>query len=316
MKGNGMRKALFGALVVAGLLSAGAASAQSDQIAAILRPPTIPGQNLSGMHVYLRAGLKTHFEGQHDYPQFLADWSKILTVHGAVVDGSFHAPTAEELKGVDVIVMYKGDAGYMTAAEKAALDEFVKRGGGIITIHDALCGPDPAEFAKYLGGAKKHGEINFTLGTDIPYTIVDKADPIMKGMSDFTLFDEAFYKITWADNPKVKVLATTVIADTPSARQGGVVGQVVPQIWSYEHTVPGGKPARAFNWMQGHLYENTVNYQIQNMLLRAIAWAGHRPVDELVAYKDAVPGPGVQEETQPRPRPAAPPAAPPAPRAN
>jgi hypothetical protein len=48
-------------------------------------PPHIPGQNLAGMHVYLRAGLKTHGPGYHDYPQWLADFSKVLTAHGAVV---------------------------------------------------------------------------------------------------------------------------------------------------------------------------------------------------------------------------------------
>ena len=49
-------------------------------------------QNPNGMHVYLQAGLKSHQVGQHDYPQFLADWSKILTEHGAIVDGSLHRP--------------------------------------------------------------------------------------------------------------------------------------------------------------------------------------------------------------------------------
>ena len=39
------------------------------------------------MHIYLRGGLKSHGPGQHDYPQFLADWSKLLTERGAIVDG-------------------------------------------------------------------------------------------------------------------------------------------------------------------------------------------------------------------------------------
>ena len=33
----------------------------------------------TGPRIYIRAGLKTHGPGQHDYPQFLADWSKVLT---------------------------------------------------------------------------------------------------------------------------------------------------------------------------------------------------------------------------------------------
>src|SRR5690348_4503076 len=68
--------------------------------------PLPPGQNPNGMHIYIRAGLKSHGPGQHDYPQLLADWSKLLTEHGAVVDGSLHSPTAEELAKTDVVVMY------------------------------------------------------------------------------------------------------------------------------------------------------------------------------------------------------------------
>lgn len=255
--------------------------------------PRIPGQNLNGMHIYLRAGLKTHGGGEHDYPQFLADWSKILTAHGAVVDGSLHAPLPGELDGVDVMVIYKGDMGFMTPQEKAVLDAFVKRGGGLVLIHDALCGPDPVQLARYVGGAKKHGETNFTLGAKVPYTIVDKADPIMKGMTDIVLYDESFYRMTWADSPKIHVLATAVIDDTEAARRGGGVGQTVPQIWTYEHTEAGGKPARAFVWMQGHTYANLTDYQVENMLLRGISWAAHHPVDELADYPGAVPGPGV-----------------------
>jgi type 1 glutamine amidotransferase len=239
-------------------------------------------QNPNGMHIYIWAGLKSHLPGQHDYPQFLADWSKILTEHGAVVDGALHAPSAADLEHVDVVIIYKGDAGYLSEEEKGVLQAYVQRGGGLVSIHDSLCGPDPTYFATLVGGAKKHGEINYTLGAPIPYTIVDAANPIMKGMSNITIFDEAFYNMTWAQNPSMHVLATTVIPGTPSA--GTHKGEVVPQIWTYEHTRPGGQPARAFAWMQGHEYANFDNYQIQQMLLRGIAWAGKKPVDSLVDY--------------------------------
>lgn len=252
-------------------------------IEATMAVPRVPGQNPAGMHVYIRAGLKTHLAGQHDYPQFLADWSKLLTAHGAVVDGALHAPTGDDLAGVDVLILDKGDAGFMTAAERATLRAFVKRGGGIVVLHDAECGPDPAEMASFVGGAKRHGEKNYTLEAPVPYTIVDRANPIMQGMTDLTLTDEAFFKMTWAANPAPHILATAIVADTPSAK--GHAGEVAPQIWTYEHTLPGGKPARAFVWMQGHIYNNFANPQVQAMLLRGIAWAGGKPIDELVAYK-------------------------------
>jgi type 1 glutamine amidotransferase len=246
-------------------------------------PPRIPGQNPNGIQVYLRAGLKTHGPGQHDYPQFLADWSKLLTEHGAVVSGSLHAPLAQELDGVAVMVIYKGDAGYLSDGDRAVLEAFIKRGGGIVSIHDALCGPDPAYFATLVGGGKKHGDVNYTLDANVPYTVVDSTSPLVKGIAGLTLRDEAFFNMTWASNPGIHVLATTVIDATPSA--GAHKGEVVPQIWSYEHTLPGGQPARAFVWMQGHSYANFAKPEIQSMLLRAVAWAGQHPVDELVAYK-------------------------------
>ena len=244
--------------------------------------PRPPGQNPNGMHIYLWAGLKSHLPGQHDYPQFLADWSKLLTEHGAVVDGALHAPSAADLEHTDVVVIYKGDAGYLVDAGKPAIEAFLKRGGGLVNIHDSLCGPDPAYLATLLGGAKKHGEVNYTLDAPVHYNVVDASDPIMKDMSALTILDEAFFNITWATDPAVHVLATAEIAATHSA--GDHKGEVVPQMWTYEHTLPGGQPARAFVWMQGHLYSNLASYQLQRTLLRGIAWAARKPVDELVNY--------------------------------
>jgi type 1 glutamine amidotransferase len=244
--------------------------------------PLPPGQNPAGMHIYIWGGLKSHMPGQHDYPQFLADWSKILTEHGAVVDGALHPPAGADLEHTDVVVIYKGDAAYLSDNEKAALETFVKRGGGLVSLHDSLCGPDPAYFATLVGGAKKHGEVNYTLDAPIHYAVVDKESPIMKDMSDITIWDEAFFKMTWAKDPGIHILATAEIPPTHSA--GDHKGEVVPQIWTYEHALPGGSPARAFVWMQGHTYANYANYQVQRMLLRGIAWAGQKPVDQLVDY--------------------------------
>lgn len=240
------------------------------------------GQNPNGIRVFIWAGLKTHGPGLHDYPQFLADWSKLLTDRGAVVNGALHMPSAADLEQTDVVVIYKGDAGYLTPDQKSALDAFVKRGGGLVSLHDALCGPDPANLAQYLGGGKKHGEVNYTLDAPVTYSVVDKANPIMKDMSNLTLFDESFYLITWAKDPGIHVLANAEIAPTRSA--GDHKGEVVPQLWTYEHTVPGGQLARTFVWMQGHTYANFANYQIQRTLLRGIAWAAKHPVNELIDY--------------------------------
>src|SRR5215469_2174528 len=102
--------------------------------------PRPQGQNPNGMHIYIWGGLKSHNVGQHDYPQFLADWSKLLTEHGAVVDGALHGPSASDLERTDVVIIYKGDAAYLSDAQKAALEAYVKHGGGLVSFHDSLCG--------------------------------------------------------------------------------------------------------------------------------------------------------------------------------
>src|ERR1051325_8350568 len=111
------------------------AGAQPGRGAGVPQPP---GQNRNGMRVYIWGGLKSHGPGQHDYPQFLADWSKLLTEHGAVVNGALHAPSSTDLERTDVVVIYKGDAGFLSDNDKTALDAFVKRGGGLVSMHDSL----------------------------------------------------------------------------------------------------------------------------------------------------------------------------------
>lgn len=269
------------ALVLAGLCTSvlaqqPAPSPQGQAPSAAAAPSGPP------IRVFIYAGLKTHAVGQHDYPQFLADWSKILTERGAIVSGALQFPSARDLANVDVMVIYKGDAGYLGDEDRAALDSFVRRGGGLVSLHDALCGPDPAHFAGLVGGAKKHGEVNYTLEADVPYTIADPTHPIMQGMSNFSIKDEAFFNMTWSKAPEIKVLATAVMASTPSAK--GHEGEVVPQIWTYERSLapaPTGQPFRAFVWMQGHNYSNFALPHVQAMLLRGISWAGKYPVDAL-----------------------------------
>ena len=169
--------------VAAPALAQGAAQPAPAQTAAQAlaqaAPPTFEGRPIK---VYLRAGLKTHAAGQHDYPQFLADWSKILTERGAIVDGSLHFPTAEELDDIDVIVMYKGDAGYMTTGGEGRRSRpSCKRGGGLVGLHDAICADDPEWWSTIFGGAKKHGEINFTLEAPVTYTIHRSGAPDHEG---------------------------------------------------------------------------------------------------------------------------------------
>jgi len=79
-----------------------------------------------------------------------------------------------------------------------------------------------------------------------------------------------FYRLRTA--PEMHVLATTT----------DPTGAAVPQLWTYEKTLPGGAPYRAFVSLQGHQYAIFEVPAYQTLLLRGIAWAGKRPASLLV----------------------------------
>ena len=226
------------------------------------------------LRIFIRSGEKTHGaggNGLHDYPAFLGAWSTILKDRGAEVDGALHFPTAEELDRTDVLINFKGDGGTCSVPEKALLEGFLKRGGGLVTLHDGMCGDDAEWFATLAGGAKQHGERNSSSGL-IKVHFVDTAHEITRGLTDFEIDDEAFFMLR--TTPELHVLAEAPI---PSS------GEVVPQIWTAERTLSGGKPHRSFVYMLGHRFENFAQPQVQTLLLRAIAWTARRPVESLTA---------------------------------
>jgi len=224
------------------------------------------------LRIFIRAGEKTHGagdNGNHDYPAFLGSWSTILKDRGSVVDGALHFPTAEELARTDVLINFKGDGGTCSVSERALLETYLKRGGGIVTMHDGMCSDDADWFKNMVGAAKQHGERNSSSGA-LHVTFVDKNHEITKGIPDFDIDDEAFFLLR--TTPEMHPLATSVIPSTK---------EVVPQIWTAERTLAGGKPFRSFVYMLGHRFDNWSKPEVKTLMLRGIAWAGRRPVDLL-----------------------------------
>lgn len=225
------------------------------------------------LRVFIRAGEKTHGPAgndEHDYPLFLKDWTKLLMDRGASVRGAERFPTGDELAQTDVMIIHKGDGGTCSPAERALLDTYTKRGGGLVILHDGMCSDDAAWFSTVSGAAKQHGEQNWSRGV-LKLRFVDSAHPVTKGLKDFEFNDEAFFMLRKA--PEMHVLMTTPLPQN---------GEVVPQVWVYEKTQAGGKPYRSFVSMQAHYYKNFSQPTYQELILRGIAWAGKRDVGLLL----------------------------------
>src|SRR4249920_749000 len=90
---------------------------------------TAPGANAAPLRVFIRASEKTHGPGEHDYPQFLADWRKLLAERGAKADGALRFPTTAELAKTDVLILHAADANNIGSVDRASLEVFIERGG-------------------------------------------------------------------------------------------------------------------------------------------------------------------------------------------
>ena len=254
-------------------------------IVCLLTAALLSISNLSAaepLRVFIRAGIKTHGPGQHDHPRFLGEWTKLLTERGAKVDGAMDFPSAEQLEKADVLVMFAAEAGTIPPEQRDYFDKFLKRGGGVVAIHDAVCGKDAQWFKTIIGGAWEHGHSKWYEGENDLY-YMDTEHPITQGVSNFEVTDEIYYDLHLM--PEARILAASYTPARPNhALNRANVGpgskpsvyDIQPQMWTYETD-----NRRAFVSLLGHNYKTFDLPHVRAVMLRGIAWAGKRAnVDE------------------------------------
>ncbi len=250
------------------------------------------------LRVFIRSGPKSHGPGAHDYPRFLADWVPLLNARGAKATGANAFPTAEQLAATDVLVLHSQEAGNIAEPDRANLNTFLARGGGLVVIHAASVAKDTDWYKTIIGGSWRNGTTKW-LEAPMHLYFTDRAHPITSSASNWSMNDEIYYDMDIL--PEARVLATAYTpkaidtggrgnkeaqaraAEAVAQRKGVNIYDIQPQMWTYERTVAGGtKGYRAFVSLPGHLYENFNRANYRSILLRGIAWAGQRAnVDEL-----------------------------------
>ena len=217
------------------------------------------------LRVFIRSGAKTHGPGEHDHPRFLEEWTRILNDRGARAAGAQRFPTAEELDATDVMILYAAEGGSIHGDERARLEAFLGRGGGLVVLHDAVCGDAPHWFKGVVGGAWEHGHAKWYTG-EMGLYFPDREHPITSGVSNFDLTDEIYYELHM--DPGAHVIANSF----------RTTHEIRPQMWAYEKD-----DYRAFVSIPGH-YHDTFNLApYRTLLLRGIAWAGKRDAGLLVS---------------------------------
>ena len=256
----------------------------------ILQPSAFAGEPL---RIFIRSGPKSHGPGAHDHPSFLRDWVPLLNERGAKATGGDDFPTKEQLAQTDVLLIHRDGGGNFKPEEKVLLDEYTKRGGGIVVIHAASVSdtPEGTEYYKNLiGGSWKRPDTKWLEGPMNLY-FTDRENPITKDMSNFEMDDEMYYDMDTL--PSIHVLAAAYTPKPQGVRNekamkkaaeltaGGKkvsVYDIQPQVWTHEKD-----NYRAFVCIPGHNYVNFSHPTMRALILRGIAWAGkHANADELL----------------------------------
>ncbi len=245
------------------------------------------------LRIFIRSGPKSHGPGAHDHPAFLKDWVPMLQARGAVCEGGNEFPTKEQLDKTDVLILHTDNGGDINIGpERKNLQEFIQRGGGVVSIHAANVSKDHDWFKTIVGGSWHHKQTKWLEG-EMSLYFTDRENPITKDISNFDMDDEIYYDMDVM--PEVKILAAAYTPNKTGARNAKKAEEVTkgskqvsvydiqPQMWTYERNAEGGSaPYRAFVCIPGHYHKNFSHNGLRTALLRGIAWAGKRSnVDEL-----------------------------------
>jgi type 1 glutamine amidotransferase len=230
--------------------------------------PRDPGARTNSWRVVLVASKQDHGAGQHDYPNWQTNWSRLLAPadESGTVETAWEWPKSAQFDSANVIVLYFWNHNW-SAERLAQLDGFLERGGGVVLIHSAvIADKDPEVLAERIG-LSAHPQRTGYRHMPFELQVTDREHPTMQGLPErIELLDEPYWPLIGRTNA-VKVLASAKVD-----------GEARPLIWTYQK----GK-GRVFASVPGH-YTRTLNDPLfRVILLRGIAWAGGHNAGRLEA---------------------------------
>ncbi len=179
------------------------------------------------------------------------------------------------MSGIDLVIQIFTMSTISKEQEKGLL-KAVKGGTGLAGWHGGLCDAfrDNPAYQFMTGGqwvAHPGGEIDYSV------QVVDKTDPVTKGLGDFNVHTEQYYMHV---DPNVKVLATTTFnAD----HADWIEGCTIPVVWKKNY----GK-GRVFYSSLGHVMKVFEVPEALEIMKRGIKWASASKYEPSEAWKNPV----------------------------
>ena len=214
------------------------------------------------LRLVLVASKQDHGAGQHDYPTWQTNWSRLLSSPASktVAEAAWEWPAPAQFDSASVIVFYFWNHNWSTA-RLAQLEAFLGRGGGVVLVHSAvIADQEPEVLAEQTGLAAQPRRTGYR---HMPFELRlrDREHPITLGLPErIELLDEPYWPLI-GDTNRVHVLASAEVD-----------GETRPLIWTRQK----GR-GRIFASIPGH-YTWTLNDPLfRVILLRGIAWAAGEP---------------------------------------
>jgi putative heme-binding domain-containing protein len=235
-----------------------------EPFASIISPPAAVGK-LPPLRILLSAGPKDHGPGEHDYPLWQKRWTKLLALaEGVTVTTAWEFPAEQQLAAADVTVFFSKNPGF-NPRTAMLLDDYQKRGGGLVYLHWAVNGDEHAAvLAERIGLAGGRLGVKFRHGEfDLVFPKPDH--PVTRGFPTLHFTDETYWAMQ-GDPARLQILGTGVEEGEPR-----------PQLWALER----GK-GRVIGCIPGHYNWTFDDPLFRILVLRSICWTGKQEnVDRL-----------------------------------
>lgn len=230
-----------------------------------------------------------HPVGQHEFVSVMAILAQALCQNPGVVpvlvrDGWPADSTV--LDDADTIVLYADggeDHPFLQPERARRIQAHIDGGGGFVNLHYAVeyDSPPSAQSLSWLGGAYEQGVSCNPLWTA---DLKGQGSPINQGVGEFSIDDEWYFNLQFADSGVSPVLkATPQDGQRCSSSAAAHPGRAETLAWSFER----GDGGRSFGFTGGHWYGNWVDSEQtpyaghqRRLVLNGILWTAGVPIPE------------------------------------
>jgi type 1 glutamine amidotransferase len=199
-------------------------------------------------------------------PAGLAALRELGPSAGLVVESTedSSAFTASTLRRYAVVVFLNTSGEVLNDAQRAALEAYVRDGGGFVGVHCAAATEPRWPFYRWLVGAAfaDHPDIQ-----PARIRVADRSHPATAHLAEVWDRTDEWYNFDTAPRAGVRVLLRV----DESSYAGGTMGADHPVAWCHDQA--GG---RAIYTALGHTVDSYAEAPLRAHLLGALAWAGGR----------------------------------------